>query len=122
MLSNLETHRPGIVLVSDDHVLDAVSGGVDIGNAVTDTFLEVKWVGYLSSVLYGIYLYGNPTNRDKVVRICRQFANGLTQGSRDAIYLGITGAKGVAKWIKDYYNSVVGSNGATATQVCPNIP
>ncbi|MBX3713343.1 MAG: hypothetical protein KF800_15385 [Lysobacter sp.] len=122
MYSNIETYRPGIALVSDDQVLDAVAGGVDIGDAVLNTFLANKWVTSVAGVLYGLYLYGEPTNRTKVINICKQIAAGATQAGRDAVYLGIAAQTGVATWIRNYFQARAGNNTATTTAgVCPAV-
>jgi len=123
MRNNLEMHRSGITLVSDDQVLEAVAGGVDIGDATLDLFLETKWVAITAGVLYGLYYYGDPYNRGRVVAVCRQIVLGARQVGRDAVFLGVAAKTTLAQWIRDYFAARAGNNAATsAAQVCPSIP
>lgn len=123
MRNNLEMHRSGITLVSDDQVLEAVAGGVDIGDATLDLFLETKWVAITAGVLYGLYYYGDPYNRGRVVAVCRQIVLGARQVGRDAVFLGVAASTTLAQWIRDYFAARAGNNAAvSAAEVCPSIP
>lgn len=124
MSSNIEMFRPGIALVSDEHVLDAIAGGESLEEdlaAVINTVTKASWGAFAITALAGVYKYGDPAQRQKVINMCRQFGVGVRQIGRDGIYLYIAGSNQVATWVQDYFRAAAVNNDSatTTTELCP---